>query len=88
LKLLKIIENLNFENILSKPTYDGLVKTQKNVTPAPIFIGINSSRSPELFEFTGFPFSRLRAEALWRASTGMTIMGQIGFFTSSLHIES
>jgi hypothetical protein len=26
---------------------DDLVKTQKNVTPAPIFIGINSSRSPD-----------------------------------------
>ena len=26
---------------------DGLVKTQKTVTPAPIFIGINSSRSPD-----------------------------------------
>jgi len=31
-----------------RPLYiDNLVKTQKNVTPAPIFIGINSSRSPD-----------------------------------------
>jgi len=42
------------------------------VIPAPIFIGINSSRNPERVEIAGFPFARLRAEALWRASTGMT----------------
>jgi hypothetical protein len=30
------------------------------------------SRNPHLFD-SGFPFLRLRAEALWCASTGMTI---------------
>jgi len=27
--------------------YDNLIKSVKSVTPAPIFIGINSSRSPD-----------------------------------------
>jgi hypothetical protein len=35
--------------------------------------GINSSRNPVFSPLSsGFPFSRLRAEALLRASTGMT----------------
>ena len=40
---------INLLNIIN----DGLVQS---VTPVPIFIGINSSRSPEVFQFTEFPF--------------------------------
>jgi len=36
---------------------------------------------PERIEHTGFTFSRLRAEALWRASTGMTT------FYDSIEVE-
>jgi len=43
------------ENILLFSNENDLVKSLKTVTPAPFFNGINSSRGPELFEFTGFP---------------------------------
>ena len=44
-----MIEKFAFANlvIISLIILGGLVKTQKNVTPAQIFIGINSSRSPD-----------------------------------------
>jgi hypothetical protein len=32
--------------------------SSKNVIPAPIFIGINSSRNPETVDITGLPLAR------------------------------
>jgi hypothetical protein len=36
--------------ILTTILFDDIVKNSETVTPAPIFIGINSSRSPEPIE--------------------------------------
>ena len=46
----------------------------------------SSAFSPALggIENTGFPFSRLRAEALWRASTGMTERDKFGIYGQTL----
>jgi len=41
--------------------------------------GVNSGGYPERIEKTGFLFSRLRAEALRRASTGMTKKGRLRY---------
>jgi hypothetical protein len=54
--------------------------------PPRIKYGVNSGGYPEHIEKTGFPFSRLRAEALRRASTGMTKKEDYGIYGQTLII--
>ncbi len=70
---------MNFHSETAIRSYENLLWSLSFVSFLPrIKYGINSSRNPDVVKMTGFPFSRLRAEALRRASTGMTILTDTG----------